>query len=78
MFLTAGFGILMLSLVREARKVLFPLWGDFIGMSPSGIGLLSGAAYLVELTLFYPAGWIMDHAGRKSAAVPCLLLFTFG
>jgi len=77
-FLTAGFGILMLSLVREARKVLFPLWGDFIGMSPSGIGLLFGAAYLVELALFYPAGWIMDHVGRKSTAVPCLLLFTLG
>lgn len=77
-FLTAGFGILTLSLVREARKVLFPLWGDLIGMSPSGIGLLFGAAYLVELALFYPAGWIMDHVGRKSTAVPCLLLFSLG
>ena len=77
-FLTAGFVTLVLKLIREGRKVIFPLWGDAIGMAPSGIGLLFGAAYLVELVLFYPAGWVMDHWGRKMTAIPCLLLFSTG
>lgn len=77
-FLTAGFATLALKLIREGRKVIFPLWGDAIGMDPSGIGLLFGAAYLVELLLFYPAGWVMDHWGRKMTAVPSILLFSTG
>lgn len=77
-FITAGFAVMALKLIREARKVFFPLWGDLIGMSASGIGLLFGAAYLFELALFYPAGWIMDHFGRKRTAVPCLLIFSLG
>ncbi len=77
-FLTAGSAVLALKLIREARKVVFPLWGDLIGMTPSGIGLLFGVAYLVELALFYPAGWIMDRWGRKNTAIPCMLIFSMG
>ena len=29
-----------------------------------------GRAALVEIALFYPAGWLMDHAGRTVVAVP--------
>ncbi|MFW5842764.1 MAG: MFS transporter [Spirochaetota bacterium] len=76
--LPATLASLILTLVRRSRRVLFPLWGDFIGMAPSGIGLLFGASYLVELALVYPGGWIMDHWGRKKAALPCLLLFVVG
>ncbi|TVQ39134.1 MAG: MFS transporter [Spirochaetaceae bacterium] len=77
-FVTAGFAVLALKLVREARKVLFPLWGDSIGMSASGIGVLFGVAYLVELALFYPAGSIMDRWGRKKTAIPCMLVLSLG
>ncbi len=77
-FATAGFAVLTLKLVREGRKVFFPLWGDFIGMSSSAIGLLFGIAHIAELALFYPAGTIMDRWGRKKTAIPCLLLFALG
>ncbi len=77
-FATAGFVVLALKLIREARKIIFPLWGNLIGMSSSAIGLLFGVAHLVELALFYPAGTIMDRWGRKKTAVPCLLLFSLG
>lgn len=76
--LPAALASLILTLVRRSRRVLFPLWGDFIGMAPSGIGFLFGASYLVELALVYPGGWIMDHWGRKKSALPCLLLFGVG
>ncbi len=76
--LPATISSVILTLVRRSRRVLFPLWGDFIGMAPSGIGFLFGASYLVELALVYPGGWIMDHWGRKKSALPCLLLFVVG
>ncbi len=75
---TAGFVVLTLKLIREARKVVFPLWGDLIGMTSSGIGLLFGVTHLVEMALFYPAGSIMDHYGRKKTAIPCLILLSLG
>lgn len=74
----ATVGSLILTLIRRSRRILFPLWGEFIGMAPSGIGLLFGGSYLVELALVYPGGWIMDHWGRKKSALPCLLLFVVG
>ncbi len=77
-FVTAGFVVLVLKLIREARKVIFPLWGDAIGMSSSAVGLLFGFSHLVELMLFYPAGTVMDRFGRKTTALPCLLLFSLG
>ncbi len=69
---------LLLTLIRRSRRVLFPLWGDFIGMAPGGIGGLFGISYLVEMALVYPGGWIMDHWGRKKSGLPCLLLFVVG
>ena len=77
-FVTAGFVVLVLKLVREARKVIFPLWGDVIGMSNSAIGLLFGFSHVIELAMFYPAGSVMDRFGRKKTALPCLLLFSLG
>lgn len=76
--LPATIAALILTLVRRSRRVLFPLWGDYIGMDPSGIGVLFGASYLVELALVYPGGWIMDNWGRKKSALPCLALFVVG
>ncbi len=78
LFLTAGFAIFALKLVREARKVIFPLWGDRIGMSVTQIGALFSLSYIVEMALFYPAGTIMDRWGRKMTAVPCLAIFAAG
>ena len=76
--LRTAFLLLVLKLVREARKVIFPLWGDVIGMSSSAIGLLFGFSHVIELAMFYPAGSVMDRFGRKKTALPCLLLFSLG
>jgi len=75
-FITAGPAMLVLQLLRAARQILFPLWGDAIGLDLAAIGVVMGLSSAVDMTLFYPAGWIMDHWGRKSAALPALLLFS--
>lgn len=70
------FSVLTLKIIRQARKVIFPLWGDLIGMSANSIGIVFGISSVIEWVLFYPAGWIMDRWGRKFTAVPCLSLFS--
>jgi MFS family permease len=74
-FLTAGTAIWTLNVAREGRKVLFPLWGAFIGLSVDQIGWIFTLGYGLEMLLFYPAGWLMDTKGRKATGVPCLVFF---
>ncbi len=75
-FITAGPAVLAVQLLRAAKQIIFPLWGDSIGLDVAAIGIVMGLSSAVDMTLFYPAGWIMDHWGRKKAAIPALLLFS--
>jgi MFS family permease len=75
-FLRYGSVIFALSLLRSGRQILFPLWGDHIALDLSSIGLVFGLASAVDMTLFYPAGTIMDRFGRKWAAAPCMILLS--
>jgi MFS family permease len=77
-FATAGGAIIILQLLRTARQVLIPLWGEAIGLDVSQVGIVFGVMFLVELVLFYPAGMVMDRFGRKATAVPCLVVFALG
>lgn len=39
-------------------------------MTPEQTSLVFGAAAAVDMVLFHPAGWLMDHRGRAVVAVP--------
>jgi MFS family permease len=73
-FLTAGSVAVTLVMVRHARRLLIPLWGNHIGLDVAEIGLVWGLASAVDMTLFLPVGVVMDRLGRKFAIVPCLVL----
>jgi MFS family permease len=75
-FMTAGSAVITLQLLRAGRQILFPLWGDAIGLDVAAIGLIIGLSSAVDMTLFYPAGMIMDKLGRKWTAVPALFLLS--
>ena len=75
-YMTAGMTVVALSLIRAGRGFLFPLWGRQIGLDVAAIGLIMGVSGAADMLLFYPAGLIMDRAGRKWAAVPCLILLS--
>ena len=75
-FLTTGSVVIVLQLLRSGRRILFPLWGSFIGLDVAAIGLILGLSAAADLILFYPAGFIMDRWGRKWAAIPCLTLLS--
>ncbi len=75
-FVTAGFGVIMLQLLRQARQVFLPLWGKSIGLDVADIGIAFSISTAVDMALFYPAGQVMDRWGRKWVAVPSLLVLS--
>ena len=77
-FLTVGPVALALVLMRQARQVIIPLWGDQIGLDVAQIGVVFSVASAADMTLFYPVGVVMDRFGRKWAVVPSLLTLAAG
>ena len=69
-FSTAGIAAIAFMLMRSARTVLIPLIGTSIGLDVAAIGFIVSASATIDITLFYPAGLIMDKFGRRSTAVP--------
>jgi MFS family permease len=77
-FLRAGPPVIALGILRQARQVFLPLWGEQIGLGAGQIGLITSASFFVDATIFYPVGIVMDTWGRKWVAVPCLLTMAVG
>ena len=75
----AGTAQLFAQTVRAGRNVIIPLIGaDLLGLDVQAIGTIISAASAVDMTLFYPAGWVMDRFGRKFAIVPSFLIQALG
>lgn len=74
MFLTLGLGVLLLTAVRQARQSVIPLWVSHVGLSATDASIIFGIAGAVDALTFYPAGKVMDTYGRRSVAVPSVLI----
>ncbi len=77
-YLRAGPPVISLGVLRQARQVFLPLWGDHIGLGGGQIGLITSASFFIDASIFYPVGLIMDTKGRKWVAVPCLIIMAAG
>jgi MFS family permease len=77
-FVRAGPPIITLGVLRQARQVFLPLWGEQIGLGPAQIGVVTSISFFIDAAVFYPVGMIMDSFGRKWAAVPCLATLAVG
>ncbi|MBK35122.1 MAG: MFS transporter [Gemmatimonadetes bacterium] len=76
---SAGTAQTLVQMVRSGRSVIVPLYAaDVIGLEVGAIGLVLSAASFVDMSLFYPAGMIMDRFGRKFAIVPSFALQAVG
>jgi MFS family permease len=73
-FITLGTGVLLLSAIRQTRQVVIPLWATHIGLSPTANSVIYGIAGAIDALTFYPAGKVMDLYGRRSVAVPCVII----
>jgi len=76
---TAGLAQLMAQMLRAGRKVLLPLYASqVLGLDVGTVGVILSASAFADLSLFYPAGWLMDRWGRKFAIVPSFLAQAVG
>lgn len=74
LFLTLGTGVFFLSAIRQTRQVVIPLWCSHIGLSATDASVIYGIAGGFDALTFYPAGKVMDTHGRRSVAVPSVLI----
>ncbi len=75
---TLGSAIVVLGATRGLRISVLPLWSESVGLSASETSLVFGAAALVDVVLFYPAGMVMDRFGRTWVAVPVTAVISLG
>ncbi|MBT3376484.1 MAG: MFS transporter [Lentisphaerae bacterium] len=76
--LPAGGSLLVLSVLRTSRRVILPLWGHGLGLSPATIGMIVSAGASVDTLLFPLGGIISDKKGRKWSLGGCLGVFSCG
>lgn len=74
--LRAGIAVMIFGVLRASRDVAIPLWADHIGLDAASVGLIFSIASALEMTLFYPAGWVMDRWGRRFVSIPSLTLLS--
>jgi MFS family permease len=72
--LTLGTAALLLCAMRASRQVVIPLWAEHLGLSPSLISIIFGLVAAVDMSVFYPAGKVMDTRGRLWVVLPSALL----
>ena len=77
-FATAGSVMVVLMFLRAGRLLMIPLVGATIGLSPAEIGFAFSISAAVDMAMFYPAGLILDHLGRRWALAPAMLLLGAG
>ena len=77
-FRTIGIGVLLIAAVRATRQAVIPLWAQHIGLDPTQTALIYGLSGAIDMLIFYPAGKAMDTWGRRSVAVPCMLIMGVG
>jgi MFS family permease len=76
---TAGSGFLFAQMVRAGRAIIIPLYAsDVLGLDVDIIGYIVSISAILDLSLFFPAGLIMDRLGRKFSSVPCFALQGLG
>jgi MFS family permease len=78
-FATAGAGQLLAQMTRAGRNAIVPLFASqVLGLDAQAIGIIVSVSWALDMTLFYPAGWIMDNLGRKYAIVPSFVIQAVG
>ena len=65
-------------MIRAGRQLIIPLYGASIGLDAASIGLVMTVSALLDVSMFVPAGQLMDRFGRKAAAVPSFGVMAVG
>src|SRR5699024_8612865 len=77
--LAAGVAQLFAQMIRQGRQLLIPLIGTSIAdLTAAEVGLVMTISAVVDMSMFFPAGFLMDRYGRKFATVPSFAIMGIG
>lgn len=74
----AGIAQLFAQMIRQGRQLLIPLVGVQIGLNAAEIGSVMTISAVIDMSMFFPAGLLMDRFGRKFASVPSFAIMAVG
>jgi len=75
----AGTAQIFAQMIRAGRQIIIPLYASrVIGLDVAQIGAVVSISSAVDMSLFLPAGFLMDKLGRKYASVPSFLVMAVG
>lgn len=76
---TAGSAQIFAQMIRAGRQIIVPLYASrVLGLDVAQIGAIVSISSAVDMSLFLPAGILMDKLGRKYASVPSFLVMAAG
>ncbi len=77
--IAAGTAQVFAQMIRQGRQLLIPLLGATeLGLDPARVGLAMTVSAVLDMSMFIPAGFLMDRFGRKYAAVPSFTIMAAG
>ena len=75
----AGSAQIFAQMIRAGRQIIVPLYASrVLGLDVAQIGAIVSISSAVDMSLFLPAGILMDKLGRKYASVPSFLVMAVG
>jgi len=70
---------LFAQMIRQGRQLLIPLVGaTTLSLNPAEVGTIMTVSAVVDMSMFFPAGILMDRFGRKFASVPSFGIMAIG
>jgi MFS family permease len=76
---TAGSAQIFAQMIRAGRQIIVPLYASReLGLDVAQIGSIVSISSAIDMSLFIPAGILMDRLGRKYASVPSFLVMAVG
>jgi MFS family permease len=77
--LSAGSAQVFAQMIRVGRQLIVPLYGaNELGLDVAAVGSIVSISAAIDMSLFVPAGLLMDRLGRKFASVPSFLIMGVG
>ncbi len=77
--LGAGSAQIFAQMIRSGRQIIVPLYGaHVIGLDAAAVGTIISISAIIDMSLFVPAGMLMDRLGRKYASIPSFLVMAAG
>lgn len=75
----AGVAQLFAQMIRGGRQILIPLYGaSVLDLSVGQVSVVMTVSALIDMSMFVPAGIVMDRFGRKVASVPSFAIMAIG